>query len=48
MTWNLSIIDWTAIGSIATVLAFIVAYLSIYISNKQNKKNQQFQLSLIQ
>lgn len=48
MTWNLSTIDWTAIGAIATVLAFIVAYLSIYISNKQNKKNQQFQLALIQ
>jgi hypothetical protein len=48
MNWNLCTIDWTAIGSIATVMAMIIAYRAIYASVKQNKDNQRFQLLLVQ
>lgn len=48
MNWNLCTIDWTAIGSIATVIAMIIAYRAIYASVKQNKDNQRFQLLLVQ
>lgn len=43
MNLDLCTIDWTAIGSIATVIAMIIAYRTIYISVKQNKDNQKFQ-----
>ena len=36
MNLDLCTIDWTAIGSIATVIAMIIAYRTIYISVKQN------------
>lgn len=48
MNLNLCTIDWTAIGSIATVIAMIIAYRAIYASVKQNKDNQKFQLLLVQ
>lgn len=48
MNLDLCTIDWTAIGSIATVIAMIIAYRTIYISVKQNKDNQKFQLLLVQ
>lgn len=48
MNLDLCTIDWTAIGSIATVIAMIIAYRTIYISVKQNKDNQKFQTLLVQ
>lgn len=48
MTFDLCTIDWTAVGSIVTFIAMIIAYWTIHLSNKQNKENQQFQLLLIQ
>ncbi|RHP66453.1 hypothetical protein [Bacteroides sp. OF04-15BH] len=47
MTFDLYTIDWTAIGSIITFFAMIIAYWTIHLSNKQNKSNQQFQILLI-
>ena len=47
MNLDLCTIDWTAIGSIATVIAMIIAYRTIYISVKQNKDNQKFQTLLV-
>lgn len=48
MNLDLCTIDWTATGSIATVIAMIIAYRTIYISVKQNKDNQKFQTLLVQ
>lgn len=48
MSFDLCTIDWTAIGSIVTFVAMIIAYLTIHISDKQNKSNQQLQLLLVQ
>ena len=36
MNVDLYTIDWTAIGSIATAIAMIIAFRSISVSNKQN------------
>ena len=44
---DLNIIDWDAISAIATTLAFIIAYWSIYFSNRQEQKNRDFQLNLL-
>lgn len=48
MHFDLCTIDWTAVGSIVTFVAMIIAYWTIHLSNKQNKANQKFQLLLIQ
>lgn len=48
MTFDLFTIDWTAIGSIVTFVAMIIAYWTIHISDKQNKSNQKLQLLLVQ
>ena len=48
MSFDLCTIDWTAIGSIVTFVAMIIAYLTIHISDKQNKSNQRLQLLLVQ
>ena len=48
MAFDLYTIDWTAIGSLVTFVAMLIAYWNIHISDKQNKNNQQFQLTLIQ
>ncbi len=45
--WDLCKIDWTAIGSIITFLAFIFTWISLYISNKQYKKNRELQFSIL-
>lgn len=48
MSFDLYTIDWTAIGSIVTFVAMIIAYWTIHVSDKQNKSNQQLQLLLVQ
>lgn len=48
MNFDLYTIDWTAIGSIVTFIAMIIAYWTIHISDKQNKSNQRLQLLLVQ
>lgn len=48
MSFDLCTIDWTAIGSIVTFVAMIIAYWTIHISDKQNKSNQRLQLLLVQ
>ena len=48
MSFDLCTIDWTAIGSIVTFIAMIIAYWTIHISDKQNKSNQRLQLLLVQ
>lgn len=47
MNFNLYTIDWTAIGSIATFIAMLIAYWSIIKSNKENEKNRQHQILLL-
>ena len=44
--FELKVIDWTAIGSIATTLAFIIAFIGIGVSIYQERKNRNFQLNL--
>lgn len=44
---DLYTIDWTAIGSIATTIAMIIAFRSISVSNKQNRENRTLQVLLI-
>ena len=48
MSFDLYTIDWTAIGSIVTFVAMIIAYWTIHISDKQNKSNQRLQVLLVQ
>lgn len=48
MSFDLYTIDWTAIGSIVTFVAMIIAYWTIHVSDKQNKSNQRLQLLLVQ
>lgn len=48
MSFDLYTIDWTAIGSIVTFVAMLIAYWAIYVSDKQNKRNRQLQLLLMQ
>ncbi len=47
MNVDLYTIDWTAIGSIATAIAMIIAFRSISVSNKQNRENRKLQVLLI-
>ncbi|SHF87159.1 hypothetical protein SAMN05444349_14140 [Bacteroides faecichinchillae] len=47
LNFNLYTIDWTAIGSMATTIAVISAFISISVSNKQNRKNRKLQILLI-
>ena len=47
MNVDLYTIDWTAIGSIATAIAMIIAFRSISVSNKQNRENRKLQVVLI-
>ena len=47
MIFNLFTIDWTAIGSIVTLMALIVAYWNIRQSDKQNKANTELQILLL-
>lgn len=44
---DLYTIDWTAIGSVATTIALIIAFRSINASNKQNRENRKLQILLI-
>ena len=44
MNVDLYTIDWTAIGSIATAIAMIIAFRSISVSNKQNRENRKLQV----
>ena len=46
LRFELSVIDWTAIGSIATTLAFVVAFIGISVSVWLERKNRNFQLLL--
>ena len=48
MSFDLYTIDWTAIGSIVTFVAMLIAYWAIYVSDKQNKRNRQLQFLLMQ
>ena len=48
MDLNLGIIGWEAIGAIATFVMAITAFVTSYISIKQNNKSRQFQIRLIQ
>lgn len=48
MNFDLYTIDWTAIGSIVTFVAMLIAYWAIHMSDKQNKDNQRLQQLLIQ
>lgn len=45
--FNLSTIDWTAIGSIGTLVALVFAYRSIHETNIENKKNRDLQIRLL-
>lgn len=47
MNIDLYTIDWTAIGSVATTIALIIAFKSINASNKQNRENRKLQILLI-
>ena len=47
MNIDLYTIDWTAIGSVATTIALIIAFRSINASNKQNRENRKLQILLI-
>ena len=45
--FELNTIDWNAISAIATTLAFIVAFVTIIVSNRQERKNRKFQVLLL-
>lgn len=47
ITWDLTTIDWTAIGSIVTFVALIATFIALFFSNKQEKKNRQLQVLLL-
>ena len=45
--WNLTTIDWTAIGSIVTFIALIMTLVALFYSNEQERKNRQLQVLLL-
>lgn len=45
--FELNTIDWNAISAIATTLAFIVAFVTIIVSNCQERKNRKLQVLLL-
>ena len=47
INFELDTIDWNAISAIATTLAFVIAFWSIYISNKKERREREFQLNLL-
>lgn len=47
INFELNTIDWNAISAIATTLAFVIAFWSIYISNKKERREREFQLNLL-
>lgn len=47
MCLNLGVIDWTAIGTIATSIMVVATFVTIYISIKQDKMSRGFQTLLI-
>ena len=47
MKFELNTIDWNAISAIATTLALVIAYATIIVSNRQERKNREFQLKLM-
>ena len=47
ITWNLTTIDWTAIGAIVTFVALIATFLALYFSNRHERKNRQLQMLLL-
>lgn len=47
ITWDLTTIDWTAIGSIVTFVALIATFIALFFSNKQEKKNRRLQVLLL-
>ena len=47
ITWNLTTIDWTAIGSIVTFAALVATFIALFFSNRQEKKNRQLQVLLL-
>ena len=47
ITWDLTTIDWTAIGSIVTFIALIATFAALFFSNRQEKKNRQLQVLLL-
>lgn len=47
ITWNLTTIDWTAIGSIVTFVALVATFIALFFSNRQEKKNRQLQVLLL-
>lgn len=48
MLLDLYKIDWTAIGSIVTLVAMLVAYWNIRVSDKQHRRSLRFQILLVQ
>ena len=47
ISFELNIIDWNAISAIATTLALIVAFVTIIVSNCQERKNRKLQVLLL-
>ena len=47
MKFELNTIDWNGISAIATTLALVIAYATIIVSNRQERKNREFQLKLM-
>ena len=47
ITWNLTTIDWTAIGSIVTFVALVATFIALFFSNRHEKKNRQLQVLLL-
>lgn len=45
--FELNTIDWNAISAIATALALIVAFVTIIMSNRQERKNRKLQVLLL-
>ena len=47
ISFELNIIDWNAVSAIATTLALIVAFVTIIVSNCQERKNRKLQVLLL-
>ena len=47
ISFELNTIDWNAISAIATTLALIVAFVTIIVSNCQERKNRKLQVLLL-
>ena len=45
--FELNTIDWNAISAMATTLALIAAFVTIIVSNLQERKNRKFQVLLL-